>query len=77
VIRLPPTLANPTSNADFFTPQNWSALDQADLDLGGTSPFPIDVPVSPVVQRVLAWARMATPTCSTARISAGSAAGSR
>jgi hypothetical protein len=54
VIRLPPTLANPTSNADFFTPENWSALDQEDLDLGGTSAIPINVPVSPVVQRVLA-----------------------
>ena len=54
VIRLPSTLANPTQTADFFTPQNWPDLDQADLDLGGTSAIPIDVPVSPVLHRVLA-----------------------
>jgi hypothetical protein len=44
VIRLQPTLGNPTQTADFFTPQNWAALDQADLDLGGTSAVPINVP---------------------------------
>jgi hypothetical protein len=54
VFRLPPTLSNPTQAADYFARQNWYALDQADLDLGGTSAIPIDVPVSPVVHRVLA-----------------------
>lgn len=29
--------------ADFFTPSNWLALDNADLDLGGTGPVLIDV----------------------------------
>ena len=51
VIRLPPTLANPTQDADFFAPTNWQALDQQDLDLGGTSAIPIDAPVA---ARVLA-----------------------
>jgi outer membrane protein assembly factor BamB len=51
VIRLQPTLGNPTQTTDFFTPQNWADLDQADLDLGATSAIPIDVPV---VARVLA-----------------------
>ncbi len=54
VFRLPPTLSNPTQAADYFAPQNWYALDQADLDLGGTSAIPIDVPGAPVVHRVLA-----------------------
>jgi hypothetical protein len=51
VIRLGPTLGNPTQDADFFAPANWHALDQADLDLGGTSAIPIDAPVA---ARVLA-----------------------
>ncbi|HZZ62373.1 MAG TPA: hypothetical protein VFE63_14575 [Roseiarcus sp.] len=44
VIRLMPTLGYPTQTADFFAPMNWPALDQADLDLGGTSAIPIDIP---------------------------------
>ena len=51
VIRLPPTLSNPTQDADFFTPANWHALDLEDLDLGGTSAIPINAPVA---ARVLA-----------------------
>jgi outer membrane protein assembly factor BamB len=44
VIRLEPTLGFPTQTADFFAPGNWLSLDGADLDLGGTSAIPIDVP---------------------------------
>jgi hypothetical protein len=51
VIRLPPTLANPTQDADYFAPANWHALDEADLDLGVTSAIPI---TTPVTARVLA-----------------------
>ena len=51
VIRLPPTLTNPTQDADFFAPTNWHTLDHEDLDLGGTSAIPIDTPVT---ARVLA-----------------------
>jgi PQQ enzyme repeat len=51
VIRLRPRLANPTQDADFFTPTNWHTLDQQDLDLGGTSAIPINTPVT---ARVLA-----------------------
>jgi outer membrane protein assembly factor BamB len=54
VIRLPPTLGPPTSTADYFAPRNWPDLDTNDLDLGGTSAIPVDVPVSPPVARVLA-----------------------
>ena len=52
MIRLQPTLGNPTQTADFFTPENWQALDSADLDLGGTSAIPVDVPGG--IARVLA-----------------------
>ncbi len=51
VIRLGPTLTNPTQDADYFAPANWHSLDNADLDLGGTSAIPVNVPV---VGRVLA-----------------------
>jgi hypothetical protein len=51
VIRLPPTLGNPTDYADFFAPRNWQDLDRADLDLGGTSAIPVN---APGVARVLA-----------------------
>jgi hypothetical protein len=51
VIRLQPTLANPTQTTDYFAPTNWHTLDQHDLDLGGTSAIPFDAPVA---ARVLA-----------------------
>jgi hypothetical protein len=54
IVRLQPTLGNPTGTADFFAPQNWPELDLADLDLGATSAIPVDVPTVPVVARVLA-----------------------
>jgi outer membrane protein assembly factor BamB len=51
VIRLPPTLNNPTESADYFAPANWPYLDSQDKDLGGTSAIPINVPIA---ARVLA-----------------------
>jgi hypothetical protein len=52
VVRLPLTLADPTSNdADFFTPTNWHTLDEEDRDLGGTSAIPLR---TPTIERVLA-----------------------
>ena len=51
VIRLPPTLTNPTQTADYFAPANWQILDNEDLDLGGTSAIPINIST---VARVLA-----------------------
>ncbi len=38
----------------FFAPRNWHDLDLADLDLGGTSAIPVNVPV---VARVLAMGK--------------------
>lgn len=40
VIKLDP---NSLTETDFFTPTNWQALDQSDLDLGSSGPTPIDV----------------------------------
>ena len=56
VMRLMPTLADPSSPADYFAPANWIYLDAADLDLGGTSAIPLNVPValSSASPRVLA-----------------------
>ena len=56
VIRLRPTLADPSSTNDYFAPADWSYLDATDLDLGGTSAIPLNVPVplSAPAPRVLA-----------------------
>jgi hypothetical protein len=51
VIRLSSKLANPTHDADYFTPTNWHTLDQQDKDLGGTSAIPINIST---IARVLA-----------------------
>jgi hypothetical protein len=40
--------------ADFFTPSNWFALDQCDLDLGGEAPIVLDVPGATPSQLVVA-----------------------
>jgi hypothetical protein len=45
-MRLKPTLADPSSPTDYFAPSDWSYLDAVDLDLGGTSAIPLDVPVA-------------------------------
>ena len=41
---MPPSLAFSGKNADYFTPTNWTALDNADTDLGGTAPIVLNVP---------------------------------
>ena len=43
IFRLSPSLAAATATTDYFTPTNWSAMDQADQDLGGTNPIVFDV----------------------------------
>jgi len=50
-VRRAHSLGNPIQDAYFFAPRNWHDLDLADLDLGGTSAIPVNVPV---VARVLA-----------------------
>ena len=47
VIRLSPELKTSADRRDFFTPENWQALDARDLDLGGTNPLLVDLPGSP------------------------------
>jgi outer membrane protein assembly factor BamB len=44
VFRLAPDLQRSDDKRDFFAPSNWRALDDADADLGGTGPVPLDVP---------------------------------
>jgi hypothetical protein len=45
ILRLPPDLNFDSANTkDFFTPQNWAALDQADADLGGSGVVLFDAP---------------------------------
>jgi hypothetical protein len=43
LFRLPPSLTFSGQNADFFEPANWSALDMADADLGGSGPILVNV----------------------------------
>lgn len=56
VIRLKPGLAHSTSPADYYAPQNWLSLDDADLDLGGSMAVPliIDTPKGRKLSRMLA-----------------------
>jgi hypothetical protein len=42
---------------DFFTPTNWSSLDAADLDLGGSGALVLDVPAFTPAQLVLAFGK--------------------
>lgn len=43
IVRLEPGLAHSTATKDYFAPSNWEALDNADLDLGGTQAIPVRV----------------------------------
>ena len=44
IFRMPTSLTFSGQNADYFTPTNWVALDNADTDLGGTAPMVLNVP---------------------------------
>lgn len=43
VIRLRPDLRHSADSRDFFAPADWKQLDDADLDLSGVNPVPIDL----------------------------------
>ncbi len=51
--RAAPDLRHSTNPRDFFTPSDWKQLDDDDLDLGGTNPLPIDLPVPSGTARLL------------------------
>ena len=44
VIRFDPGPAFSNQTKDYWAPKNWPALDQGDVDLGGSGPLVIDVP---------------------------------
>jgi hypothetical protein len=46
VIRLREGLRHSENLADFFTPRDWATLDAEDLDLSGSNPMPLDVPMA-------------------------------
>lgn len=64
------SLGNPIQDAYFFAPGNWHDLDLADLDLGGTSAIPVNVPV---VARMLAMGKDGNAYVPNREISGGSA----
>jgi len=59
IVRLNPALANVEESAtkDFFAPENWKALDQGDLDLGGSGPLLFSVPGATPSDLVLAFGK--------------------
>ncbi len=58
VIRVPPDLSHSVLTTDYFSPSNWQTLDMNDLDLSGTGPLPIDVPIgSGVANWLLAFGK--------------------
>jgi hypothetical protein len=44
IIRFPSNLVLTNGTANYWAPTNWIALDNADLDLGGSGPVVLDVP---------------------------------
>jgi len=44
VFKLPPNLTRNNMPTEYFVPTNWSAMDDADADIGGTGPLVVDVP---------------------------------
>src|SRR5262249_22505433 len=44
VFRLAPNLTPSQNATDYFAPTNWSQLDAADIDLGGSGPVIFDAP---------------------------------
>ena len=53
VLRLGPDLAPPLATRDYFAPSNWKDLDDHDLDLGGTTPIPLDVPSAKGLRKLI------------------------
>jgi len=54
IVRFSPGPAFSTQTQDYWTPTNWTALDSADADLGGSGALPVDVPGAGPAQLILA-----------------------
>ncbi len=57
IIRLLPDLSLPDGTMNYWAPTNWSALDDGDLDLGGSGPLLVDVPGATPSQLVAAFGK--------------------
>jgi hypothetical protein len=49
VFRLAPDLHRASDKRDYFAPPDWHALDQRDLDLGGTASLPLTIGNQPLI----------------------------
>jgi PQQ enzyme repeat len=54
ILRLQAGAAFSGSSADFFTPSNWHALDNGDVDVGGSGPLLVDLPAGAPSRLVVA-----------------------
>ena len=59
ILRLRSGLARPASTLDHYTPANWKALDDSDLDLGGSGATPLRIKTAryTTVGRVIAFGK--------------------
>ena len=53
VFRLAPSLVRERGQFQYFTPSTWKALDDEDLDLGGSNAIPVDVPTADGTQALM------------------------
>lgn len=54
IVRLTPDLVFSQDPHDFYAPSNWHALDDGDVDLGGSAPVLVDLPSGPFRQLAVA-----------------------
>lgn len=54
IVHLQPSLVLTNGGTNYWSPANWAALDNADLDIGGTGPLLVDVPGATPAKLVVA-----------------------